>query len=93
MSLDYFGGFLDQILTEKKGTVVWPLVAMQDFFGGFVAIFFGIKLQITTGKKRYSHLGWPDDCTFFYGCNLIHEGRNPPKNMAHNFHFSKYEIW
>jgi hypothetical protein len=32
MSSDCFGGFLDQIKTEKKGTVVWPSVAM---FGGF----------------------------------------------------------
>ena len=44
-------------------------------------------------EKRYSCLGWPDDCTFFFGRNLIDEGRNPPKNIAHNFHFSKYEIW
>ncbi len=32
MSLDCFGGFLDQITTGKKGTVIWQLVAM---FGGF----------------------------------------------------------
>jgi hypothetical protein len=32
MSLDCFSGFLDQIMTGKKGTVVWPLVAMS---GGF----------------------------------------------------------
>jgi hypothetical protein len=96
MSLDYFGGFLDQILTGKKGTVVWPLVAMSDCFGGFVAIFFGGFLNQITNynrKKRYSHLGWPDDCTFFSGCNLIDKSRNLPKNMAHNFHFSKCEIW
>jgi hypothetical protein len=37
----------------------------------------------------------PDDCTLFFssGRNLINEGRNPLKNIAHNFHFSKYEIW
>ncbi len=35
----------------------------------------------------------PDDCTFFFSRNLINEGRNPPKNIAYNFHFSKYEIW
>ncbi len=35
----------------------------------------------------------PDDCTFFFGCNLIDEDRNPPKNIAHNFNLSKYEIW
>ncbi len=28
MSLDCFGGFLDQIMTKKKPTVIWPLVAM-----------------------------------------------------------------
>ncbi len=33
MSLDCFGGFLDQITTKKKGTVVWPSVAK---FGGLV---------------------------------------------------------
>ncbi len=47
-------GFLDQITTKKKGTVVWPLVAMSNCFGGFVAMFLAgslIKLQITTGKK------------------------------------------
>ncbi len=96
MSLDCFGGFLDQIMTEKKGTVVWPLVAMSDCFGRFVAIFFGGFLdQITyyDRKKRYSRLGQPDDCTFFFGRNLIDEARNPPKNIANNFHFSKYEIW
>ncbi len=28
----------------------------------------------------------PDNCTFFFsGCNLIDEGRNLPKNIAHNF--------
>ncbi len=30
----------------------------------------------------------PDDCTFFSGRNLIDKGKNPPKNIAHNFHFS-----
>ncbi len=40
MSSDCFGGFLDQITTGKKGTVVWPLVAMLDCFGGFIAIIF-----------------------------------------------------
>jgi hypothetical protein len=45
---------------RKKGTVVWPLVAMSDYFGEFVAMFFGGFInqitQITTGKKRYSRL-------------------------------------
>jgi hypothetical protein len=40
MSLDCFSGFLDQITTGKKGTVIWPSVAMSDCFGGFVAMFF-----------------------------------------------------
>ncbi len=38
----------------KKGTVVWPSVAMSDCFGRFVAMFLAgslIKLQIMTGKK------------------------------------------
>ncbi len=35
----------------------------------------------------------PDDCTFFSSRNLIDKGKNPPKNIAHNFHFLKYEIW
>jgi hypothetical protein len=33
----------------KKGTVVWPSVAMSDCFGGFVTSFsagFSIKLQV-----------------------------------------------
>ncbi len=70
MSLDCFSGFLDQkIMTGKKGTVVWPLVAMLDCFGGFIAIFFGGFLDQITNynqKKRYSHLGWPDNFTVFY---------------------------
>ncbi len=42
MSLDCFGGFLNQITTQKKkGTVIWPSFAMFDCFGGFVAMFFG----------------------------------------------------
>jgi hypothetical protein len=97
ISLDCFGGFLDQkIMTEKKGTVVWLLVTMSECFGGFVAIFFGGFLNQITNydrKKRYCHLGRPDNCTFFNGHNLINEGRNLPKNIAYNFHFSKYEIW
>ncbi len=67
--MDCFGGFLDQkIMTGKKGTVIWPSVAMTDCFGGFIAIFFsGFLDQITNyaWKKRYSRLGWPDNCTFF----------------------------
>ncbi len=69
MSLDCFGRFLDQITTGKKGTVVWPSVAMSDCFGWFVAIFFGGFLDQITNydrKKRYSRLGWPDNCTFFF---------------------------
>ncbi len=37
-----FGRFVDQIMTEKKGTVIWPLVGMfggsmgLDCFGGFL---------------------------------------------------------
>ena len=34
MSLDCFGGFLDQITNynQKKGTVVWPLVGMSTAY-------------------------------------------------------------
>jgi hypothetical protein len=41
ISPDCFGGFLDQITTRKKGTVIWPLVAMLDCFGGLFPMFFG----------------------------------------------------
>ncbi len=50
MGVPCFGGFIDQITTGKKGTVVWPLVGMfggsmsSDCFGGFLD-------QITTRKK------------------------------------------
>ncbi len=52
MSLDCFGGFLDQITTKKKGTVVWPSVAMLDCFGGFIAMFFGGFLDQITNYNR-----------------------------------------
>jgi hypothetical protein len=52
MSLDYFGGFLDQITTRKKETVIWPLVAMLDCFGGFIAMFFGGFLDQITNYDR-----------------------------------------
>ncbi len=45
--------------TGKKGTVIWPLVAMSDCFGRFVAMFFGGFLDQITNydwKKRYSCL-------------------------------------
>ncbi len=62
MSLDCFGRFLDQkITTKKKGTVIWPSVAMSDCFGGFVAIFFGGFLDQITNydwkKKVQSKVG------------------------------------
>jgi hypothetical protein len=59
MSLDCFGGFLDQIMTGKKGTVIWSLVAMLDCFSRFVAMFFGRFLDQITNynrKTRYSRL-------------------------------------
>jgi hypothetical protein len=60
MSLDCFGGFLDQITTGKKGTVVWPSVAMSDCFGGFVAIIFGGFLdQITNYHRKEGTVVWP----------------------------------
>ncbi len=63
MSSDCFGGFLDQITTEKK--VQSPGHRLQclggsmnlDCFGRFVAMFLTgslIKLQITTKKKVQS---------------------------------------
>ncbi len=56
-------GSLIKLRPEKKGTVVWPSVAMLDCFGGFVAMFFGGFLDQITNydqKKRYSRLaiGW-----------------------------------
>ncbi len=47
--------------------------------------------QITTGKKRYSRLAIPDDCTFFFFvviCNLIEESAKkysgePAKTIRH----------
>jgi hypothetical protein len=48
ISSNCFGRFLNQITTEKKGTVFWQLVAMSDCFGRFIAMFFGGFLdQIT----------------------------------------------
>jgi hypothetical protein len=95
MSLGCFGGFLDQITTRKKGTVIWPSVAMSDCFGGFIAIFFGRFLDQNKlrPKKKVQLSGTAKQLYLFSGHNLINEGRNLPKNIAHNFHFSKYEIW
>jgi hypothetical protein len=60
MILDCFGRFLDQITTEKKGTVVWPLVAISDCFGGFVAMFFcGFLDQITNYNRKKGTVVWP----------------------------------
>jgi hypothetical protein len=53
MSLDCFSRFLNQkITTGKKGTVIWPSVAMLDCFGKFVAIFFGGFLDQITNYDR-----------------------------------------
>jgi hypothetical protein len=52
-----------------------------------------IKLQITTGKKGTVVWDSQTAVLFFFGRNLVGKGRNLPKNIAHNFHFSKYEIW
>jgi hypothetical protein len=48
MSSDCFGGFLDQITAKKKGTVVWPLVAM---FGGFheLGLFWWVRHYVFGG--------------------------------------------
>ncbi len=52
-----------------------------------------IKLQVTTKKK--GTVVWDGQTTvpLFSGRNLIDQDRDLPKNIAHNFHFSKYEIW
>ncbi len=82
---------------RKKRYSRLAINSMSDCFGGFIAIFFGGFLdQITnydpnkkvqsSGMARWLYL-------FFPGCNLLNKGRNPPKNIAHNIHFSKYEIW
>ncbi len=47
----------------------------------------------TDGYLRYIPTDGRMTVSFFSGCNLINEDRNPPKNIAHNFNFSKYEIW
>ncbi len=53
-------------LWQKKGTVVWSLVAMfggsvsLDCFGGFVAMFFGRLLdQITNYDRKKGTVIWP----------------------------------
>jgi hypothetical protein len=61
MSSDCFGGFLDQIMTEKKvqssGHRLQCLGGSMslDFFGGLLLCFLAcssIKLQITTKRKK-----------------------------------------
>ncbi len=97
MSLDCYGGFLNQKNTTKKKKVQLSghRLQCQIVLAGSLLYFSvgsSIKLQITTGKK--GTVVWDGQMTVpFSGRNLIDEGRNPPKNIAHNFHFSKYEIW
>jgi hypothetical protein len=68
--LECFGvpWFLDQITTGKKGTVIWPLVAMfggfhelRLFWRGFVAMFFGGFLDKITNydQKKKGTVVWP----------------------------------
>ncbi len=45
-------GSLIKLRPKKKGTVVWPSVAMSDWLGGFVAIFFGGFLDQITNYDR-----------------------------------------
>jgi hypothetical protein len=70
------GSFINQIMTEQKGTVVWPSVGM---FGGSISsnCFSGFLNQITTKKK--GTVVWPLvamlDCfggfvTMFFGTFL-----------------------
>ncbi len=49
--------------------------------------------DMTDGYLRFIPTDGQATEPFFSGCNLMDEGRNLPKNIAHNFHFSKYEIW
>ncbi len=63
MSLDCFGGFLDQIMTGKKVQSSGHWLQWRIVLAGLLLCFLAgslIKLQITTGKKRYSRLaiGW-----------------------------------
>ncbi len=53
--------FVDQITTEKKGTVIWPLVGI---FGGSMSLdcFGGFLDQITTRKK--GTVAWPSVAMF-----------------------------
>ncbi len=73
MSLEYFGGFLDQITTGKiKGTVVWPFVAM---FGGLVPcariVLTGSKLQ---PEKKVQSSGHRLEC-LLHTFDLLHPSR------------------
>jgi hypothetical protein len=68
MSLDCFGGFLDQITTGKKVQLSDHWLQCRVVLVGSLRYFLVgslIKLQITTRKKRYSRLGQPDNSTFF----------------------------
>ncbi len=75
---------LNQITTGKKGTVVWPLGAMSDCFGGFVAMFFGGFLNQITNydqKKKIQLSGhWLECllCTF----DLLHPRVDRPSAMT-----------
>ncbi len=65
--MECFGGFLDQITIGKKGTAIWPLVAMLDCFGGFVAIFFGRFLdQITNYNQKKGTVVWDGQTTVLF---------------------------
>jgi hypothetical protein len=56
------GSFVDQITTEKEGTVVWPSVRL---FGGSMSLecFGGFLDQITTGKIKATVV-WPSVAMF-----------------------------
>ncbi len=97
MSLDCFGRFLNQkITTGKKVQLSGHWLQCRIVLASLSLYYLAgssIKLQIMTGKKGTVVLDGQTTVPFFLGRNLINEGRNPPKNIAHNFHFSKYEIW
>ncbi len=46
------GSSIKKLRPEKKGTVIWPSVAMSDYVGGFVAIYFGGFLDQITNYDR-----------------------------------------
>jgi hypothetical protein len=85
MSLDCFGGLLNQITTRKKrysclaiGCNVWGVGSKSlDCFGGFVAMFFGGFLDQITNynqKKKVQLSGHWLEC-LLHTFDLLHPSR------------------